>query len=214
MHQANTMKSHPVRSLFLLATTLSALVIMLLLVACSQQPSQPWVLTNIRGHMPDLAFHLTNDKGRAVIGADYRGKIVLLYFGYTHCPDVCPLTLAKLSAALHTLGKQAREVRILFVSVDPQRDTPKVLHTYVQAFSPQMVGLTGSQQQIEDITKRYRVVYTYGKPEASGNYVVTHSAAIYIFDGHGQVRLLGTQTDPMNDFVHDLRLLLKDPENL
>jgi len=205
------MKFPPTFRLSLLGSAVFAVITSLVLVACSQQPPRSWALTDIRGRMPKLSFQLTDDAGQAVTAANYRGKIVMLYFGYSHCPDVCPLTLAKLSTALHTLGKQADYVRILFVSVDPKRDTPKVLHPYVRAFSPQMVGLTGSRQQIQAITKRYRVVYTYGKPEASGNYVVTHSAAIYIFDARGQVRLLGTQTDPIGDFVHDLRLLLQDP---
>jgi protein SCO1/2 len=158
--------------------------------------------------MPDLAFQLTNDESKTVTAGDYRGKIAVLYFGYTHCPDVCPLTLAHLHAVLQKLGKPADHVRILFVSVDPTRDTPAVMHDYVKAFDPRAVGLTGSAADIETLTKRYRAAFTREPGAADGSYEVSHSSGIYIFDESGKARLLATPADPQDKIVHDLQLLL------
>jgi protein SCO1/2 len=180
----------------------------LLLAACHHDEPQPWQLSDISGHMPDLAFQLTNDEGKTVTAGDYRGKIAVLYFGYTHCPDVCPLTLAHLHAVLQKLGKPADHVRILFVSVDPTRDTPAVMHDYVKAFDPRAVGLTGSAADIETLTKRYRAAFTREPGAADGSYEVSHSSGIYIFDESGKARLLATPADPQDKIVHDLQLLL------
>lgn len=180
----------------------------LLLAACHHDEPQPWQLSDISGHMPDLAFQLTNDAGKTVTAADYRGKVALLYFGYTHCPDVCPLTLAHLHAVMQKLGKPADNVRILFVSVDPTRDTPAVMHDYVKAFDPRAVGLTGSPTDIEALTKRYRAAFTREPGAADGSYEVSHSSGIYIFDENGKARLLATPADPQDKIVHDLQLML------
>ena len=113
---------------------LARLVLLLgvvLLTACHREEALPWRLTDISGHMPDLAFQLTDDNGKPVTAEDYRGKVVLLYFGYTHCPDVCPLTLAHLHAVLQRVGPKADGARILFVSVDPARDTPAIMHAAI-----------------------------------------------------------------------------------
>jgi protein SCO1 len=180
----------------------------LLLAACQHDEPPPWQLSDITGHMPDLSFQLSNDEGKTVTAADYRGKVTLLYFGYTHCPDVCPLTLAHLHAVLQKLGKPADNVRILFVSVDPTRDTPAVMHDYVRAFDPHAIGLTGSPTDIEALTKRYRAAFTREPGAADGSYEVSHSSGIYIFDENGKARLLATPADPQDKIVHDLQLLL------
>lgn len=179
----------------------------LLLGGCHRD-TLPFKLTNISGHMPDLQFQLTDDNGKSVSAADYRGKVVLLYFGYTHCPDVCPLTLAQLHVVLQKLGKPADDARILFVSVDPARDTPEVMHAYVNAFDKRAVGLTGSPGAIEALSKRYRSAFTREPSSKDGNYEVTHSSAIYVFDRDGHARVLSTPGTPQDDLVHDLYLLL------
>ncbi|GAA0259251.1 SCO family protein [Rhodanobacter caeni] len=168
----------------------------------------PFRLTNISGHMPNLDFKLTDDNGKAVTGADYRGKVVLLYFGYTHCPDVCPLTLAQLHVVMQRLGPLADGARILFVSVDPARDTPAVMHAYVNAFDKRAVGLVGSARAVEALSKRYRSAFTREPGDPDGNYEVSHSSAIYIFDRDGKARLLATPSASQDDLVHDLHLLL------
>jgi protein SCO1 len=191
-----------------LACLLIVFAVSLPLTACHHDEPLPWQLSDISGHMPDLAFQLTNDEGKTVTAADYRGKIALLYFGYTHCPDVCPLTLAHLHVVMEKLGKQADDVRILFVSVDPTRDTPAVMHDYVKAFDPHAVGLTGPAPDIEALTKRYRAAFTREPGAADGSYEVSHSSGIYIFDKSGKARLLATPADPQDKLVHDMQLLL------
>lgn len=182
-----------------------ALASVLLLAACAPQPK--YQLSDVSGHLPDLQFTLINDLGQPVSAANYRGKIVMLYFGYTHCPDVCPLTLADMHKVMQKLGKDAQDVQLLFVTVDPARDSPAVLHQYLAAFDPRFVGLTGTQNQIAALAKRYRAFFSYQKPNPSGNYEVTHSSGIYIFNREGQAVLLGDSSDPQAKFVHDLKLL-------
>lgn len=182
---------------------------LLLLAACASHPQ--WQLDDVQGHLPDLKFQMTNDLGQPVAAASYRGKVVLLYFGYTHCPDVCPLTLVHLHTVLQKLGKDADDVRILFVTVDPTRDTVPALHQYVTAFDPRVVGLTGTQDAIAQLAKRYRAFY---KPEpakasSSDDYEVTHSSAIYVFDREGHARLLATPGDSNDEILHDLKILVE-----
>jgi protein SCO1/2 len=181
-----------------------------LLAACGQN-EPPWGLRNISGLMPTLDFTLTEaGDGATVHGTDFRGKVVLLYFGYTHCPDVCPTTLSLLSHAVKALGTSADQVRILFVSVDPARDTLAQLKTYAAAFGPEVVGLRGSADELEAVTKRYRVSYGYGKPDSRGAYEVSHSSAVYVFDREGEIRLLIGSTDSAPSITGDLQRLLAE----
>lgn len=181
----------------------------LALAACG---GQKWETHNITGLMPDLKFTLVDTHGRTVHAGDFAGKVRLLYFGYTNCPDVCPLTLADIARTLHDLGPAAAShVRVLFVSVDPRRDTPKVLHRYAKAFGPQFIGLTGTQAELQALSKRYRVSYSYGKLDAHGDYVVNHSAAIFVFDARGRARLIMNHTYSSKAMAHDLRQVLNTP---
>jgi protein SCO1 len=182
----------------------------LLLGACSH-PGKPWELTNVSGHLPDLDFALTADNGQHVTGSSFLGKTTLVYFGYTHCPDVCPETMARLMQVLAKLGPDAHNVRILFISVDPARDTPQALHAYVDAFDAQHArGLTGSDAQIESLAKRYRVAYQMEKRDPDGSYEVTHSSAVYVFDAQGRARLLATDQNTPDAIAHDLRRVIDD----
>ena len=187
---------------------LIVLLIPLLLTGCGRTP--PWHAQDIRGVMPDLAFHLNDDFGKPVTEKGYAGKITLLYFGFTHCGDVCPATLTTLSAALRHLGTDADRVRVLFVSVDPKRDTPAVLHDYTAHFSPQVVGLSGDDEQLQTLSKRYRVSYSYGKPDADGDYEVYHSSAIFAFDSSGRTWLLMDQKEGAANIAADLRRLIAE----
>ncbi|WP_266159353.1 SCO family protein [Dyella silvatica] len=194
----------PARMLLLLALLAAAVLIS----ACHRDEPMGWRLTNVTGHMPDLDFKLIDDQGKTVTGKDFRGKAVLLFFGYTHCPDVCPLTLAQLHVVMQRLGPQADQARILFVSVDPARDTPDIMHAYVNAFDPRAVGLTGSAGDVEALAKRYRSAFTREPNKGDNNYDVSHSSAIYLFDQDGKARLLSTPANPQDDLVHDLSLLI------
>ena len=184
------------------------LAILLLLTGCNGGDEQ-WHTKDISGLLPPLVFTLTSaNRGTVVHAEDYRGKILLMYFGYMHCPDVCPMTLSRLQNAVSQLGKGAEQVRILFVSVDPQRDSLQELAQYTQAFGRQVIGLRGSQETLQELTRRYRVTYGYDKPDADGNYNVSHSSAVYTFDRQGRARLLIRDKDPLSAIVHDLEQLL------
>jgi protein SCO1/2 len=183
---------------------------LLALAGCSSQPKLNWDLsTSVRGHLPDLKFELTDGNGKKVTAKDFRGKVAIVYFGYTHCPDVCPLTMAHLHIMMEKLGPLAKHARILFVSVDPARDTPKVLHQYVKAFDKHAIGLTGSESDIRQLAKRYRVAFNRGASDGHGGYEVNHSSAIYFFDGKGHVRLLAGPTDTPAAMAHDVRQLIE-----
>jgi protein SCO1/2 len=178
----------------------------LLLASCGG--GGPWQLKDIKGVVPDLAFKLTDDSGRRVGAADYRGKVVLLFFGYTNCPDVCPTTLIKLSGALKRMGEAAQGVQVLFVTVDPKRDTLEVLHRYVRAFGTRITGLRGSEDELHALARRYRISYSYGKPDANGDYVVTHSSAVFVFDAAGKARLMVLPDTGEKAIANDLERLI------
>ncbi len=183
------------------------LALCLALASCAR-PSPPFALQNVTGLLPRLKFELTNQDDRLVTAADYRGKIVMLYFGYTHCPDACPTTLATLEAAIRSLGPDAAKMRVLFVTVDPKRDTTTVLKSYVGFFGPQFVGLRGDDGELRALSKRYRIAYHLEPPDRNGNYAVDHSSAIFIFDGTGRARLLGNEADGAAKIAQDLRRLV------
>jgi protein SCO1/2 len=184
-----------------------ALILTALLAACAGRDS-PYALKNVTGLVSPLDFQLTNQDGQPVTAADYRHEIVLLYFGYTRCPDECPTTLATLANALHTLGPRSSQVRVLFVSVDPRRDSTEVLKRYVSNFGPEFVGLRGDPAQLTGLSKRYRISYHYEKPDKYGNYEVDHSSAVFVFDGEGRARLLGESDNTAQQVASDLSRLL------
>ncbi len=130
-------------------------------------------------------FHLIDDKGRAVTHADYRGRWVLVFFGYTNCPDECPLTLQKMAAALNKLGPLADKIAPLFITVDPARDTPARLASYLANFDPRIIGLTGSETQVAEAARAYRVYYAPARHEESGADLVSHSTFLYLMDPAG-----------------------------
>ena len=193
----------------LFAPLFTALILSAGLAACSHPDTTPWKLTDVSGHLPDLDFKLTDDNGKPVNGQSFLGQTTLVYFGYTHCPDVCPETMARLMQVMQQLGPDAKNTRIVFITVDPARDTAPALHDYVRAFDAQhAVGLTGTDGAIESIAKRYRVAYQMEKRDPSGAYDVTHSSAVYIFDSHGHARLLATESDSIDTITHDLRRVI------
>jgi protein SCO1/2 len=195
---------------FALTLMIGALTALATLSGCTPR-TQPWQLTNVTGHLPDLDFKLTGGDGRPVTGDSFKGRAALVYFGYTHCPDVCPETMGRLMQVLGKLGPDAQKVRILFITVDPARDTPQALREYVGAFDSQHAeGLTGTDWQIESLAKRYRVAYQMEKRDPRGNYEVTHSSAVYVFDSQGHARLLATDHDTPDTIAQDLRRVIDD----
>jgi len=163
-------------------------------------------LPEITGHLPDLRFSLMSDTGQPVTNQTYQGYLVMLFFGFTSCQAECPTTLFRLAKIMRNLGDNANRTRILFVTLDPGRDTPQVLHRYVSAFDAgHAVGLTGNETEIEDLTKHYRAAY---RPRKSDSDELSHSAAVYVFDPQGHARLLITPDDSIETVADDLRRLL------
>jgi len=178
-----------------------ALALALLLAGCDQAGFH---MTNISGGMPRLDFRMVRgNDGAAVTGESYRGKVVALFFGYTNCPDVCPATLANLTEMLGKVNHP--DVRVLFITVDPARDTLPVLKDYAAAFSPQVDGLRGSANQLAGFARMYRIAYGVdpGPP-----YEVTHSNAVFFFDRSGKTRLVTTDTANTDAMAEDVRKLL------
>jgi protein SCO1/2 len=169
-----------------------AAVLLASILAACQPASSPFVGEEVLDPQPAPPLAGVNWDGTAFDLADLQGKVVVVFFGYTFCPDICPLTLANVSRVLRNLGDKAKDVRVLFVTVDPNRDTLPVLKKYTESFGPEVVGLRGNADQIAALAKRYRVAYSV-TPEKDGKpYTVTHSSAIYVFDQTGKVRLLIT----------------------
>ncbi len=169
-------------------------------------PSPPIlpVLTDLGGD-----FELARAGGAPARLQDYRGRIVLLFFGYTHCPDVCPTTLYTLKLGMDQLGKTAGQVQVIMVTVDPERDNPEQLEQYVRYFDPRFVGLSGTVEQIDEVARKYRVHRQKGQ-SAPGGYSVSHSAYVYLLDQRGAVRaLFGDGTKPA-EIADGVRQLLAD----
>lgn len=174
-----------------------------------------WHSIDVSDSSPPLAFTMTRAAdGKTVTPADYRGHIVLLYLGYTNCPDVCPTTLANVADVLKRLGPEADHVRVLFVTVDPDRDTPPILTQYVKNFAPQIDGLRGTPDQLAALARRYRLLYSVTPAAGDKPYEVTHSSAIYVFDGTGAARLLipslATTKPDLAGTAADLRRLIEE----
>ena len=184
------------------------LIILLVMTLAGCQQQSPWRTRAINHLMPDLSFTLINQQGRTVHADNYAGKVVMLFFGFSHCMQTCPATLGKLTAVLDTMGKQADHAKVLFVSIDPNRDTPARLASYTNSYAHQVIGLTGTPDQLLALTRRYRVAFSYGKGYPNGNYPVYHSGAVFVFDGNGKVRLLFTQDDAISDISADLLRLI------
>ncbi|MBK9117966.1 MAG: SCO family protein [Betaproteobacteria bacterium] len=165
--------------------------------------------SDITGSSFGRDFALTDHAGKPVTLADFRGKAVVMFFGYTQCPDVCPTTLATLSAAMKALGPDADRVQVLFVTVDPDRDTQTLLAQYVPAFDPRFVGLHGDAAATERVAKEFKVLYQKQPGASPGSYTVDHSAGVFMFDPQGRLRLYASHGQPPDVYVHDLQALLR-----
>jgi protein SCO1/2 len=176
-------------------------------------PARGWNGDDMTGVMPALKFTMKRaSDGKTVTAADYIGKIVLLYFGYTNCPDVCPTTLFNVTQMLKKLGKKANDVSLLFVTVDPNRDSLAVLKKYTSSFAPQIVGLRGTPDELATLAKRYRVSYSVTPAHDGKPYEVTHSAAVYVFNRAGDIKVLFTRLSKPNvklaPWTADLRAMV------
>lgn len=154
-------------------------------------------------------FRLVGHDGKPRTQADFAGKVVLLTFGFTRCPDVCPTTLAALAAAVKALGEDGKRVQVLFVSVDPERDSPALLASYVTAFDPAFLGLSGDAVATRRAARAFKVFYQK-VPAAGGGYTMDHSTGYYAIDKRGRTRLFFRYGQPVADMAYDIRLLLRE----
>jgi protein SCO1 len=188
----------------------AAFLLAVLLAACS--PDAPkFRSTDITGADFGKELALTGHDGKPRTLADFRGKLVVLFFGYTHCPDICPTTLADMAAVMKSLGADAARVQVLFVTVDPERDTPELMANYVPAFDPAFLGLSGDAVATQRVAKEFRVFYEQRPGSAPGAYTVDHSAQSYVLDAKGQLRLFVRHDRIAQDLAEDLRVLLRGP---
>ncbi|GIK85671.1 MAG: photosynthetic protein synthase I [Betaproteobacteria bacterium] len=179
----------------------------LALAACSQDgPS--FKATDVTGAEFGREFALTGHDGRPRTLADFRGKAVVVFFGFTHCPDVCPTALSTLAEAKKKLGADGERVQGVFITVDPERDTPELLRNYVPAFDPAFVGLYGDAAATQRVAKEFKVLYRKVPGSTPDTYTMDHSAGMFVFDPQGRLRLYvghGTAADAL---AQDLRTLL------
>jgi protein SCO1/2 len=167
---------------------------------------------SVRGLVPPLGFTMTDAAtGKQMTAADFKGAVTLLYFGYTNCPDVCPATLYNLDRIEKRMGPDVGKVKIIFVTVDPDRDTAAALTQYVNLFGTNLTGLRGTADQLFDLARRYRVVFSVSKtPE----YTVTHSAAVYVFNAKGEPEFIIAgldQTKPdLDGIASDLKYVAEE----
>jgi len=164
--------------------------------------------TDVTGLDYAKGFSLTDHTGKPRTLADYKGKVVLVFFGYTQCPDVCPTTMAEMASVMQKLGPQADQVQVLFVTLDPERDTQQLLASYVPAFDKRFVGLYGTPEQTAKVAKDFKVFYSKVPGKEPGSYTIDHTAGTYAYDREGRLRLFirhGGGADPV---VHDIRQLL------
>jgi protein SCO1/2 len=154
-------------------------------------------------------FQLVDHAGKPRTLADYGGKVVVLFFGYTQCPDVCPTTLAELAEAMKRLGPDADRVQVLFVTVDPERDTRELLAQYVPAFDPRFVGLSGDADATARTAKEFKVLYQKQPGQTPGTYTVDHSAGTFVYDPKGRLRVYVGHGQGAEVFVHDIKELLR-----
>ncbi len=204
------MTDHALTTRFKRLFTIATLSLAALVAGCSER-SADWHLYEVSGHLPNLRFTLDAAGGKTMTEEDLKGKTVLMFFGFASCPDICPTTMAQLSEIIENLGEQGKDVRILFVSVDPHRDTPDVLQAYVNAFNPDAIGLTGDERTIRRLAKRYRIAYQIERPKPGDDpdiYNVTHSQGVYIFDNTGRARLLASDSEDTAAFTEDVRKLI------
>lgn len=181
----------------------------LALAGCKPAPQAPsFQATDITGAAFARDFRLTDHNGQVRTLADFRGKVVAVFFGYAHCPDVCPTTLADFANALQTLGPLADRVQVIFVTVDPARDTPEMLRQFVPSFNPTFLGMYADAATLAQLAKEYKVVYQKTSVKAADDYLIDHNAGTYVYDPKGNLRLLVPYGSGPDAIAQDLKTLL------
>ena len=185
----------------------AALCMLLALAACGDKQLK-FENTDLTGLGYGKGFALNDHAGKPVTLESYKGKVVVLFFGFTHCPDVCPTTMAEMSAVMKELGPDADKVQVLFATLDPERDTKELLAQYVPGFDPRFVGLYGTPQQVAATAKEFKVFYQKVPGKTPDSYTIDHTAGSYVFDRNGKLRLFLRHGGGPAPIVHDLKLLV------
>ena len=180
---------------------------LLMLAACSPQAAT-FVATDITGADFNKPLTLTDHLGNKRTMSDFKGKVVVLFFGYTHCPDVCPTTMVELKNTMKLLGDKADEVQVLFVTVDPQRDTQEVLSQFVPSFDKRFIGLWGSLQETAETLGNFKIYFAKVPGKTEADYTIDHSSGMYIFDKQGKIRLYTSYGQKPADIASDIEKLL------
>jgi protein SCO1/2 len=178
-----------------------------LVCACTQS-KPPFKAIDLTGADYAKDFQLPDADGKVRSLADFRGKLVAVFFGYTQCPDVCPTTMAELAEAKKLLGAEADKLQVVFITVDPARDTPQVLKGYMGNFDPTFIALRPTPQQLEAVAKDFKVYYKKAEGATATSYTMDHSAATYVYDTKGQLRLYARYGAGPQALASDFRLLL------
>jgi len=188
----------------------SALALSLSLTACdqAQKPRVSFNNTDVTGLDYAKGFTLTDQNGQRRSLEDFRGKLVFVFFGFTHCPDVCPTTLAEMAGIMKALGPEAERLQVVFITLDPERDTPELLASFVPAFHPSFLGLTGDQATIDKVAKDFKVFAQKVPGKDGKSYTIDHTAGSYVFDAQGRIRLFVRHGQPDDALLKDLRQLL------
>ena len=203
------MKKTPLKTALL--GTLAACALLALPACKPQTPSQQAAHFNssdITGINYAQGFALPDSAGKLRQLGDFKGKVVVVFFGYTHCPDVCPITLAELKEAKRLLGQDGEQVQGIFITLDPKRDTPQVLAKYVPAFDPSFVALVGNAAQTAQTAQNFRVYYKANPSDTAAQYTVDHTAASFVFDKQGRPRLYVRYNQGADKLAADLKNLL------
>jgi len=185
----------------------AALFMLFALVACGDKQLK-FENTDLTGLDYGKGFSLNDHTGKPVTLETYKGKVVVLFFGFTHCPDVCPTTMAEMSAVMKELGPDADKVQVLFATLDPERDTKELLSQYVPGFDPRFVGLYGTPEQVAATAKEFKVFYQKVPGKTPDSYTIDHTAGSYVFDKTGKLRLFLRHGGGPAPIVHDLKLLV------
>lgn len=179
-----------------------------LLSACGEPSEARFSLVDVTGADYNADFRLTDHTGQPRSLADFRGKVVTVFFGFTQCPDVCPTALSTMAQTMKLLGEDAQRVQVLFITVDPERDTRELLSQYVPAFHPSFVGLYGNADETAAVAKNFRVFYRKNPGSTPDTYTMDHTAGTYVFDPEGRLRLYARHGETPEVLAGDIRKLL------
>lgn len=180
-----------------------------LLTACSPEEKPQFKSIDLTGADYAKDFSLADQNGKVRSVKDFAGKVVVVFFGFTQCPDVCPTSMAELAQIKKTLGADGDRLQAVFISVDPERDTPEVLKAYMGNFDPTFVALRPTLEQLPQVTKDFKVYYKKVDGKTPGSYSMDHTAGSYVYDPKGNVRLYSRYGNEVTGFTSDIRLLLK-----